>query len=468
MNSPLDIAIAAAYLDTGNGDQLTSRTKNLKRFTGYGRIYGRPMFSYEWSIWSNQGPFVYEYALLAALMGREYGFDGYTHHKMSPEMYPVSDPIYSLSPKLGHYITPLTDRPRRGAFYLGQWIMQRSRIQEESDRILVGFPYDSAFVGGPERKMSNWAFENWITYQLGTEDYAFKDVYDGPADRVVIHSGHGPYGDYRKAKHAILWCHSDTGRDGKDPKAREKWFALHGIKFEPGQKYFLNDQFFGTTEEMTDYNVVHRKAEQARMRLLAENEAKQQTDTGNTAGIVMSTVADDYWSAEPQSQPSELDRQLYAALKKWSYPLPFEEREIDKVWRSRDRSMMMDTTRQRFVAQRGDMELWFGKAGAGTEVKLDALSAQTDERQYAVALLPWDTGDFATAKTLVVWCMWNSQITVKLPSGGTGRSHGMPKIYAVNWLGKRIFDVVPLRVTEEELTFQSARQDDIFCYEIVR
>ena len=27
------------------------------------------MFSYEWSIWNNQGPFVYEYALLAALMG---------------------------------------------------------------------------------------------------------------------------------------------------------------------------------------------------------------------------------------------------------------------------------------------------------------------------------------------------------------------------------------------------------------
>jgi hypothetical protein len=83
MNSPLDIAIAAAYLDNDDGDQLTSRTKNLKRFTGYGRIYGRPMFAYEWSFWTNQGPFVYEYALMAALMGREYGFDtetGALHH----------------------------------------------------------------------------------------------------------------------------------------------------------------------------------------------------------------------------------------------------------------------------------------------------------------------------------------------------------------------------------------------------
>src|SRR6266511_4516758 len=141
---------------------------------------------------------------------------------------------------------------------------------------------------------------------------------------------------------------------------------------------------------MTDYNVVHRKAEQARMRLLAQNEAKQQADTANTAGYVMSTVADDYWSAEPGSQPGELDRQIYAALKRWGYPLPFEEKEIDKVWRSGDRSMMMDTTRQRVGAQRKDMELWFGKAGSGTEVNLHALAAHTDEPQYAVALLPWD------------------------------------------------------------------------------
>jgi hypothetical protein len=130
--------------------------------------------------------------------------------------------------------------------------------------------------------------------------------------------------------------------------------------------------------------------------------------------------------------------------------------------------MMMDTTRQQFMAQREDMELWFGKAGASTKVNLHALAAQTDEPQYAVALLPWDTGDFKTAKTLAVWCMWNSHITVKLPSGGTPSSGGTPKIYAVNWLGKRIFEVAPLRATEGELSFQSARHDDIFCYEIIR
>ena len=88
MTAPLDIAIAAAYLDSDNGDQLTSRTKNLKRFTAFGRILGRPMFAYEWSYWNNQGPYSYEYALLAALMGRAYGFDGYAHHKMAAYKYP--------------------------------------------------------------------------------------------------------------------------------------------------------------------------------------------------------------------------------------------------------------------------------------------------------------------------------------------------------------------------------------------
>src|SRR5262249_33967872 len=132
-------------------------------------------------------------------------------------------------------------------------------------------------------------------------------------------------------------------------------------------------------------------------------------------------------------------------------------------------SMMMDTTKDRFVADRNDMELWFGKAGSGTELNLRDLRAKTDEPQYALALLPWDTGDFSTAKTLAVWCMWNSQITLRLPAaGGQPRSGSVPKIYAVNWLGKRIFQVAPQQVSDEQLTFQSARHDDIFCYEIVR
>lgn len=455
LDSPLDIAIAAAYLDTDNGDQSTSRVKNLKRFTAYGRIFGRPMFAYEWSFWSNQGPYPYEYALLAALMGRTYGFDGFAHHKMSAIMYPVSDPDYSLKV---NWIAPLSDRPRRGAFQICQWIMQRSRIEDNDQRILVGIPYHDAFTGGPERRFSNWAFENWIMYQLGIEDYSFQDVYDGPADRIVIHDGRAPYGDYRKAKHAILWSHSNTDRDGKDPQAKQKWFALHGIHFAPGQKYFVNDQFFATTEDLTDFNVVHRQAEAARGKIIAANAAQRRSE-GKSA---MQAISDDYWAAEPNSSPTDLDRQLYAALKRWNYPLPFTGAEMDKVWRSRDRRMAMDSVRQNFRAERDDLVMWFGKAGPATQLSLGRLQAKTEEKQYAVALLPWDTADFTTARTLCLWCMWNSEVMLKVPHARDA------KVYAVNWLGKRIFEVQPQARADDAIRFATARHDDIFCYEVVR
>ncbi|HNS49413.1 MAG TPA: hypothetical protein PKM61_07810, partial [bacterium] len=444
MNSPLDIAIAAAYLDWDNGDQITSRTKNLKRFTAYGRILGRPMHSYEWSMWTRQGPYTYEYGLLAALMGRVYGFDGYSHHKMAPVIYPISDPLYSLN---SHYITPLTDR-RRGAFYVARWILERSRIPEAEKRLVIGFPAQSVFTGGPERRMSNWAFENWLMYQCGTEDYAFEDVYDGPADRVVVHSGHGPYGDYRKAQHAILWCHSNSDREGKDLKAREKWFALHGIKFAPGQKYYLDDKYFATTEDLTDYNLVHARAEGARWDLLNKNAASKQFGVVNTA-------AGDYWLPEKGQPLTEMDRKLYEALKRWGYPLPFEVEEIDQVWRSRDRTMEMNTLKTFFKSDRDDLQLWFGQlAENGGRVSLSRLEAVSGEKQYSAALIPWDTADFATARTLLLWTHWNSRVTVKLPFRGT------PEIYAVNWLGKRLYRVKPLRSGRNELTFETCRDDD--------
>ncbi len=457
MTAPLDFAVAAAYQDSDTGDQLTSRTKNLKRFNSYGRIHGRPMFSYEWSYWTNSGPYVHEYCLLASLMGRLYGFDGYAHHKMAAFKYPTADPAFSLPGGAGSYINPLTDRPRRGVLQVSSWIMARSRIEEEDQRLIIGFPHNDAFMGGPERRMSNWCFENWLMYQIGTEDHAFKDVYDGPADRVVIHSGRGPYGDYRKAKHAILWCHANSDRDGADPKAKEKWFALHGIRFEPGQKYFVNDQFFATTEDMTDYNVVHRLAEAAREKALSENSLKTTTKVK-----VATSGNQDYWAAEPNSQPTELDRQIYQALKKWGHPLPFAEEEIDRVWRSRDRSMSMDTTKCEFAADRADMQVWFGKLEGKGSFKLSKLEASSAEKQFSAALLPWDTADFATAKTLALWCHWNGEVTVRLPF------EKAPAIYAVNWLGQRLFEIQPSAHSKEHVTFSTARDNDTFCYEIVR
>ena len=462
MDAPLDIAIHAVYRDWDQGDQDTSRVKNLKRVNTYGRIYGRPSHSYEWSAWYRQTPYPCDYVLMVALLGRAYGFDGFSHHKMACYKYPVRDPVASLI----NYINPYLDK-RRGAFQVAAWILKRSRIPEPRHTIIVGYPDDSAFLGGPVRRMSNPAFENWLQYQLGSEGYSFKGTYAGPTDRIVVHSGRGPYGDYRKAKHAILWCHSNTGREGKDPEAKKRWFALHGIKFGPGQKYYLDDQYFATTEDLTDYNLVHQRAEQNRWTQLEENARKfseavkeKKLDIGRGAP---QRVDDDYWAPEKGQKLRELDRQLYKALERWGYPLSFKEKEIDKVWRSLDRTMEMDTTKLSFRVDRDDMQVWFGKLARNRgRVRMSRLEVKSDEPQYCCALLPWDTADFDTAKTLAYWTFWNSKATVKLDFPTE------PEIYAVNWLGNRLFRVNPIKASRKSVTFMTARSDDIFCYEIVR
>ena len=462
MDALLDIAIHAVYRDWDQGDQDTSRLKNLKRINTYGRIYGRPSHSYEWSAWYRQTPYPCDYVLLVALLGRVYGFDGFSHHKMGCFKYPVRDPVASLI----NYINPLLDK-RRGAFQVAAWILKRSRIPESSSKVIVGYPHDSAFVGGPVRRMSNPAFENWLQYQFGCEDYSFKNVYDGPTDRVVIHSGHGPYGDYRKARHAILWCHSNTDREGKDPEAKKKWFALHGIKFERGQKYYLDDHYFATTEDMTDYNVVHQKAEQNRWAQLQENARKfmaavkeRKVSIGRGAP---QRVDDDYWAPEKGQKLTELDRQLYQALKRWGHPLPFGEEEIDRVWRGAGQTMEMDTTKLYFRADRDDMQVWFGRLAKNDgRIRMSRLEVDSAEPQYCCALLPWDTADFRTSKVLAFWTFWNSEATIKLDFPKP------PAIYAVNWLGKRLFQVKPINASDLSVTFMTARSDDIFCYEIVR
>jgi hypothetical protein len=141
------------------------------------------------------------------------------------------------------------------------------------------------------------------------------------------------------------------------------------------------------------------------------------------------------------------------------YRPPWEE-EIDKVWRNNERKMEMDTRKEQFMADRNDFQMWFGRGGPGKQVRLSKLEAKTDEKQYCVALLAWDTADFATARTIAVWSLWNSEVTVKIP--------GLEKrdIYAVNWLGKRIYKVMPISATKEAVTFASIRDDDIFCYEL--
>jgi hypothetical protein len=53
-------------------------------------------------------------------------------------------------------------------------------------------------------------------------------------------------------------------------------------------------------------------------------------------------------------------------------------------------------------------------------------------------------------------------VTLKLPGLETA------PIYAVNWLGKRLYQVKPIAATGQSLTFATIRDDDVFCYEIPR
>jgi len=448
------------YYDWDNGEQCTSRTKNLKHFTCYDQVYGKPAFAHEASAWFTNTPYAWEIPLQYAIIARIHGYDGYAHHKMGACTYPYSDP-YSTAYR-SWYIVPAFDR-RRGAFGVAAWILGRSKIEERRDKIIVAYPTDSVCYGGPERKMGYALFENWISYQLPNEEYHFRDVYDGPTDRIVIHEGRGPYGDYRAARHAILWCHGKTDRTGQDPDAKTKWFKLHGIEFKPGQKYYLDDKYFATTEDPNTYVQTHWKAESARWKHQSEIDAA--VSEGRKAGLPFGVAAkvvpeEDYWAPEKGQEIPELDRMVYKALQRWGYPLPFSEDEIDKVYRTIDRTIEMDTRTCSMKADRDDMQVWFGRFAGKKRVTLSRLDIQSNEKQVAVALLPWDTADFKTSRSLFVWCIQNAQLTIKLP--------GIQQLYAVNWLGKRLYRVEPVRRDRSSLTFAAKRDDDIFFYELTR
>jgi len=238
-----------------------------------------------------------------------------------------------------------------------------------------------------------------------------------------------------------------------------KWFKMHGIEFKPGQKYYLDDKYFATTEDPTTYVQTHWKAETARWerqeiidRALAE--AKK---TGRLSEI---PEEEDYGRQEKGVPMPEIDRRLYAAFKKWGYPLPFSIDEIDKVYRVSDRTIEMDTRTCCMKADRDDMQVWFGKFPEQKEISLSLLGVKSHEKQLAVALLPFETANFKTSRSLLLWCIQNAEITVRLPR--------VKAIYGVNWLGKRLYEIKPLKKDNRSITFLSKRDDDIFFYELVK
>jgi hypothetical protein len=135
-------------------------------------------------------------------------------------------------------------------------------------------------------------------------------------------------------------------------------------------------------------------------------------------------------------------------------------KEIDRVYRSSDKSIEMDTETCSMMADRDDMQIWFGRFTGRKEATLSRLHIRSPEKQVAVALLPWDTADFKTSKTMLAWCIQDAELTINLP--------GVREIFGVNWLGKRIYKIQPKKRTKKSITFMSKRDDDIFHYELVR
>lgn len=400
-----------AGLDVTDGQAYGGAAQVTRGFRGWGYlrsefyVHGRPSFAREWGSWFVHSSYPWEYIVLAAVIARHNGYDGFAHHKFGPIPYPTTDPgVYRRS------ISPFHDK-RRGAYALGAWIMQRSRIEEPQEKILIGFPRDDILYGGANRSFHNALFTSFLQDQLPTEEYHFDDVYDGPKDRIVFHDGRGPHGDYRQARHAILWSHGNSNRYAQDLEAKRKWFALHGISFDPGQKYFLNDHYFAAAGDIHD---------------------------------------------DP-----DFAKRLYDALKTWGYSLPFSKEEIGKVWRSIDRSIEIRFAENRMSVDRDDLQLWMGTWGKGRKTELSRLAIASNEKQRDAALVPFDTARFQTAKRLLVWCPWNAVLRIKAAFKKS------PRIYAGNWLGFRLFSVKPQGWTPRSVTFRAKRDDDIFFYEIL-
>jgi len=241
--------------------------------------------------------------------------------------------------------------------------------------------------------------------------HVFDKVYDGPQDMVVMHEGRSPSGDYRKAKHAILWAHGRTDPTGRNAKAREQWFALHGIKFKPGERW--------------------RK-------------------TGKVLAFNCDLVDD-----------PELNGVLYDTLVEWGVKLPFKRDEIHRIYATLDRSIEVDVKLARMKVDRDDFQAWMGR-NQGGETRTTNLSVSASDEQVQVVAIPFDTGSFATAGKIALWSRTDAVITLRC------RLAGEPEIWAVNWAGVRKQRVRPLTWRKDSVTIRFKKDLDVHFYEVIR
>lgn len=385
--------------------------RSLWRFwerTGRLLINNRPACPREWAHgWWNQR-MAPTNTLMEAIVGRLAGGDLWAYHG-SHIAHSMIWPTFS---NWGYRANGAMDF-NRANLAVGGWVLTRSKLKPVplNQQIIIGTPFEEALYPGQvavkDRRIAKESFP-WFMDQLITHRWYFKDKYDGPKDAVVFHEGRSPYGDYTSAKHVILSCHGDSGSHGEEHPNREDFFKLNGVEPFEGD-YALTDRYLA-----------------CRFDILETTERQKQV--------------------------------LYDALKRWGFPLNFTKDEILKVWRSPDGTVALDTRKGCFTADRDDMQIFSGELYGAA--RLSRLQIFSETPYVSVALLPFDTGQFGTARKLMLVATLDGVVRIDLPFKRP------PQVWQVNWLGMRMGKVEPLDFSANALVLKTEWDPDLFFYEI--
>ena len=374
----------------------------------FNSFFGKSSHVREWSSWNTGADVAYSSngLLTAGLFGLAHGLDHWSHHKLGAGDYPSQDTeaVRSINPDTDH---------RRAIFSFVAWAFRRAKIPVEKPRLLIGVPRAESCYGGLNSPCDTQPLKGGYTFlydQAYTAYHVFDEAYDGPEDLVVMHEGRSPSGDYRKAKHAILWSHGKTDRTGRDREARRKWFALHGIEFGPDERWKKTDKVLAFNCDLVD---------------------------------------------DP-----ELNELIYDTLIEWGVKLPFKKDEIKKVYATLDRSIEVDTRLARMKVDRDDVQAWMGQ-NQDAETRTSRLSILTGAEQVQALALPFDTGSFKTTGKIALWSRTNATVTLRATFGKE------PEVWAVNWVGVRKQRVHPLAWDKDSVTVAYKHDLDVHFYEVL-
>ena len=379
------------------------------KFGAFNHFWGKSSHIREWSSW-NRGADVAcstNGLVAAGLFGLAYGLDHWSHHKLGYGAYP------SLQQEAVNSINPDTDQ-RRAPFSFIAWAFQRAKIPVEPPRLLIGVPKAEACYGGLNSPCDTQPLKGGYSFlydQVRMDYYLFDEVYDGPEDIVVFHEGRSPTGDYRKARHAILWSYGKTDPTGRNQKLKEDWFRMHGIEFQEGERWKKTDRVLAFNCDLVD--------------------------------------------------EEQINQVLYDTLTEWGVTLPFSREQIHTLYATLDHSIEVNVQHGRMKIDRDDFQGWLGQ-NLGKQTSTSLLTVVSPDSQIQVLAIPFDTGSFRTAKKIALWSRTDATVTLK------SSFSRQPEIWAVNWLGFRKYRVYPLVWGKNSVTISYQKDLDIHFYEILK